>query len=83
MRSYTYQITPEKVTEMAQDIHNDIDQNGEISCDGIVEVIVDELVNGLKAWVEENIDWAEIAYQDLDAKEDSREYLSTQLYGWR
>lgn len=82
MRSYNYQITPKRITDMAQEIHNEIDENGEMDCETIVNEIAEELTEGLKAWIEENIDWTEIAYSDMEAKADYHEYLTNQLRGW-
>ena len=82
MRSYNYQITPERITEMAQEIHNDIDYNGDMSCEEIVEELAEELGAGLKAWIEENIDWTEIAYNDMDVRADYHEYMTNQVRGW-
>lgn len=82
MRSYNYQITPKRITEMAQEIHNDIDENGDMSCEEIVEELAEELGAGLKAWIEENIDWAEIAYDDMEVRADHHEYITNQVRGW-
>ena len=70
MRNYTYQITPKRITELAQEIHNEIDINGEMSCEAIVDLIVEELNDVLRAWVEDNIDWSEIASNDMEARND-------------
>lgn len=82
MRSYTYTITPKRATEMAQEIHNEIDVNGETNCEAIIDEMVEKLGEGLRAWLEENVDWTDIAYADLEAKNDYHEYIGTQLNAW-
>lgn len=82
MRNYTFQITPSQATEMAQNIHNDIDDNGEINQENIIELMVEELSEQFENWLEENIDWGLIVNDDLEAREDSKEYFNNQLRGW-
>lgn len=82
MRNYTFQITPSQATEMAQAIHNDIDENGEINEGNIVELLSEELAEKLEAWLKENIDWGQIASDDLATREDYKEFFNSQLRGW-
>ena len=82
MRNFTFQITPRQATEMAQEIHNDIDENGEIRQENIIELLTEELSEKIESWLEENIDWGQLASEDLAAKEDYKEYLNSQVRGW-
>lgn len=82
MRSYTLNLTPRQATEMAQEIHNEIDANGEIEQPKIIGLLVEELSEKLAYWLEENIDWGQIESNDLEAREDYKEYFSQQLRGW-
>lgn len=77
-RSYTFTITPEQATDMAQEVHNDIDQNGEISQERILDCLVEELGVRLNEWLEEVIDWGKIEEDDLDARETYYEILEAE-----
>lgn len=82
MRNYTFQITPRQATDMAQDVHNDIDENGNINQDNIIEILVEEMSEKIEDWLKENIDWGQLASEDLAAEEDYKEYLNSQVRGW-
>lgn len=73
MRSYTFTITPKELTQRAQDIHNDIDENGDFSCEAIIDELTEELGESLRTWVEDNIDWCELASNDMEARNDYNE----------
>ena len=73
MRSYTFTITPKEITQMAQDIHNDIDENGDFSCEAIIDELTEDLGESLRAWIENNIDWCELASNDMEARNDYAE----------
>lgn len=75
MRNFIYTITPKRATKLAQDAHNDIDENGNTNCEAIIENVADQIRDEVEKWLEENIDWTEIAYADMDAREDYREFM--------
>lgn len=69
MRSYNFTITPKQATEYAQQLHNDIDQNGEINQKRIVEAFMEDYAEKIGDWFEENVDWDQILEDDLDMRE--------------
>ena len=73
MRSYNFTITPKQATEYAQQLHNDIDQNGEINQKRIVEAFMEDYSEKLGDWFEENVDWGKILEDDLDMRDTMRE----------
>lgn len=80
-RSYIFQITPKQITEMAQKVHNEMDENGDFNILGVEEVLADELSEKLTEWIKDNIDWSEIASNDLEAADEQREYNKVQRNG--
>lgn len=69
MRSYDFNITPKKATEMAQQFHNDVEVNGEIHKDLIVDSLAEVFGDSLAEWLRENIRWDEILENDLNTRE--------------
>lgn len=73
MRSYNFIITPKEITRRAQEVHNEIDINGEVACEAIIDNVTEELAESLRAWIENNIDWCELASNDIEARNDYEE----------
>lgn len=67
-----FNITPAEVTKMAQEIHNQYDENGEIDEESIIEELRDTFSEVFEAWLVNNIDWQEI----LDADQDVRDFIA-------
>lgn len=64
-----FNINAKELTEMAQKIHNEIDTNGSINEDGIIEVLTDQFAEMFADWAEEHIDWQKIEDDDQDTRE--------------
>lgn len=67
-----FNITPAEVTKMAQEIHNQYDENGEIDEESIIEELRDTFSEVFEAWLVNNIDWQEI----IDADQDARDFIA-------
>lgn len=66
-----FNVTPAEATKMAQEIHNQIDENGELNEPAIVEELCETFGDVFEAWLINHIDWQEI----LDADQDARDFI--------
>lgn len=66
-----FHITPEHATDLAQMVHNSIDTNGIINEQGIIEVMLDQYADYLRA----NINWDKISDDDEDAEQEIRDFM--------
>lgn len=66
-----FNITSEDATRMAQEIHNQIDENGELNEPAIVEELCETFGEVFEVWLINHIDWQAI----LDDDEDAREFV--------
>lgn len=64
-----FNITAEDATNMAQEIHNQIDENGRLNEPAIVEELCDTFYEAFEAWLINHIDWKKIEDDDKDARE--------------
>lgn len=64
-----FNITPAQATEMAQEIHNDIDLNGELNEPKIVDNLCETFCEVFEEWLIHNIDWQKIEDDDRDLRE--------------
>lgn len=64
-----FNITPAEATKMAQEIHNQIDENGELNEPAIVEELCETFSEVFEVWLINHIDWQEILDDDQDARD--------------
>lgn len=64
-----FNITSEDATRMAQEIHNQIDENGELNEPAIVEELCETFGEVFEVWLINHIDWQAILDDDEDARE--------------
>lgn len=67
-----FNITPAEATKMAQEIHNQYDENGEIYEEIIIDEICDTFREAFEAWLVNNIDWQKI----LDDDQEVRDFIA-------
>ena len=65
--SKQFRITPEMATDMAQLVHNEIDLNGQLEEEKIIDCLCDQYGE----WLWDAIDWQKI----LDDDAETREYI--------
>lgn len=64
-----FNVTPAEATKMAQEIHNQIDENGELNEPVIIEELCETFGDVFEAWLVNNIDWQEILDDDQDVRD--------------
>lgn len=69
-----FHITSQCVTDLAQLVHNEIDENGVLNKEGIIECMLDQYADYLR----KNIDWDEILDNDKETREFIRERTEAQ-----
>lgn len=75
VQNIDFTIDVEEANRIAQKIHNEIDVNGEIREDTIVEVMGEQFCEVFEDWLREVVDWDKIEDDDREAREDAREML--------
>lgn len=60
-----FKMYPTWATDMAQMLHNDIDTNGDINEDKIIEIMCEQYAE----WLNDNIDWDKILDDDKSVRE--------------
>lgn len=65
MAEQPFKMYPKWATDAAQMIHNQIDTNGDINENKIIECMVERYAE----WLQDNINWEEIEDNDRDARE--------------
>ena len=68
-------IDVEEANRVAQKIHNEIDVNGEIRKDTIVDVMGEQFCEVFEDWLCEVVDWDKIEDDDQETRENAREML--------
>lgn len=68
-----FYVTPECATDLAQMVHNDTEENGEINHDEIINTLTEQLSEELGDWLEEYINWDKILDDDRETKEFIKE----------
>lgn len=65
MAGQPFKMYPKWATDAAQMIHNQIDTNGDINEDKIIECMVEQYAE----WLQDNIDWDKILDDDKSVRE--------------
>lgn len=64
-----FSVDQEEATRIAQQTHNEVDYNGEIREEIIIELMVEEFAECFEDWVKNHIDWDKILEDDRDFRE--------------
>ena len=73
MDNRDFTIKAETITDAARLIHNEIDENGDIREDAIMEVLEEQFLEVFRDWAESEIKWHEIEDADKDLVDFVRE----------
>lgn len=69
VKTKDFVISPQEATNIAQELHEDIGENGNIDKEQIIDIMAERIYEEASEWLEENIDWQKIEDDDNEARE--------------
>lgn len=63
-----FRVNQEEATRIAQKIHNEVDDNGDIREEVIMEIMVEQFAECFEDWAKNHIDWDQIREDDQDLR---------------